>query len=112
MTEEHKEKIFNYFWGQIAHKIGMQLSDYRLKGNQRKECYALFYNNGRLRVNSLTYAIYSIPCPFDDINLRLYLQNNSISNRYFQFTIMKMEAQHCTISCGRGNTNGNSFRKV
>ena len=83
MTEEHKEKIFNYFWGQIAHKIGMQLSDYRLKGNQRKECYALFSNNGRLRVNSLTYAIYSIPCPFDDINLRLYLQNNSISNRYF-----------------------------
>ena len=83
MTEEHKEKIFNYFWGQIAHKIGMQLSDYRLKGNQRKECYALFYNNGRLRVNSLTYAIYSIPCPFDDINLRLYLQNNFIPNRYF-----------------------------
>ena len=31
MTEEHKEKIFNYFWGQIAPKIGMQLSDYRLK---------------------------------------------------------------------------------
>lgn len=83
MTEEHKVKIFNYFWGQIAPKMGMRLSDYRLKGNQRKECYALFSNNGRLRVNSLTYAIYSIPCPFDDINLRLYLQNSSISNRYF-----------------------------
>ena len=52
MTEEHKEKIFNYFWGQIAPKIGMQLSDYRLKVKRKDEYHALLSDNGRLRVNS------------------------------------------------------------
>ena len=83
ITEEHKEKIFNYFWGKIAPKIGMQLSDYRLKAERKYAYHSLLSDNGRLRVNSSTYAIYRIPCPFDDINLRLYLQNNFIPNRYF-----------------------------
>ena len=84
ITEEHKEKIFNYFWGQIAPKIGMQLSDYRLKVKRKDECHALLSNNGRLRVNSSTYEFYGIPCPLSDINVRLYSSANSISDGYFR----------------------------
>lgn len=88
MTEEHKEKIFNYFWGQIAPKMGMRLSDYRLKVNRKAEYNALLPDNGRLRVNSYTYThtyeVYNIPCPLSDINVRMYLQTGSISDRYFQ----------------------------
>lgn len=83
MTEEHKEKIFNYFWGQIAPKMGMRLSDYRLKVNRKAEYYSLLPDNGRLRVNSHTCTIYNIPCPLSDINVRLYLQISSISDGYF-----------------------------
>ena len=83
ITEEHKVKIFNYFWRQIAPKMGMRLSDYSLKSKRKAEYHSLLSDNGRLRVNSSTHEIYSIPCPFDDINIRLYIQNNSISNRYF-----------------------------
>ena len=85
ITEEHKENIFNYFCGKIAPKIGMQLSDYRLKAERKAAYHSLLSHNGRLRVNSSTYTIYGIPCQFDDINIRLYIQNNSISNKYFSF---------------------------
>ena len=84
MTEEHKEKIFNYFCGQIAPKIGMQLSDYRLKVKRNDEYHALLSDNWRLRVNSSTYELYGIPCPLSDINVRLYLNASSIYNRYFR----------------------------
>ena len=84
MTEEHKEKIFNYFWGQIAPKIGMQLSDYRLKVKRKDEYHALLSDNGRLRVNSQTYELYGIPCLLSDINVRLYLNASSISDGYLR----------------------------
>ena len=84
MTEEHKEKILYYFWGQIAPKMGMRLSDYRLKVKRKAEYHTLLSDNGRLRVNSSTYTIYNVPCPLSDINVRMYLQTGSISDRYFQ----------------------------
>lgn len=83
ITEEHKVKILNYFWRQIAPKMGMQLYDYSFKAERKAAYHSLLSDNGRLRVNSSTHTIYGIPCPFDDINIRLYIQNNSISNKYF-----------------------------
>ena len=94
ITEEHKEKIFNYFWGKIAPKIGMQLSDYRLKVKRNDEYHALLSDNGRLRVNSSTYEIYGIPCPLSDINVRIYSNASSI---YGYFRIYYYEDGSTTL---------------